>query len=315
MLPEPDGLCFVASAAAPEDETPPIDPLRLRRAWRRAAPAFSDPELAVEVGFLNHVAAELVARSAEIRHTPERILDLGCRTGETARLLRKRWPEARVVSLALAERPRSGGLAARIFGRRDAGMLVADPAALPLRSDGFDLVVSSMMLHWCPLPRAALREMRRVLAPGRPLLLSTVGADTLQELRGCLETLDQDRYGRIWPRVLALPTLHQFGDHLRAGGLAQPVVDRTLLRATFPDPLTLVRRLRRLGVGNHHRSRAPGLAGRAWPDRLARLYRQRHGPERGEIAVTVELFFGHAWKGGGAPAARGNGNGNGISTG
>ncbi len=277
-----------------------IDPLRVRRAWSAAAAGFSDPDLSLEAGFFNHIAASLVERSAEIRFTPERILDLGCRSGETARLLQKRWPGAQLVSLSLAEGLPARDRAARWrFWHRATPLMVADAAALPYKRNHFDLIVSNMVLHWLPDPVAALREMRRVLAPERPLLLATAGDGTLQELRASLEALDRQRFGRTWPRVPDFFSVHALGGMMQSSGFVQSVVDRESVKARFPDPVTLLRRLRQLGIGNHHRSRHAGLTGKNYPRQLARLYRQRHGPEQGEIDATVETLFGHAWKGGG----------------
>ena len=276
-----------------------LDPVRLRRAWSRAAQALVDPALMAEVGFLKHVAGRLVERCTEIRFVPTHILELGCRSGETARLLRLQWPKAKLVSLSFAEGLPSQRGVKWAFWQRSTSVLVAEAANLPFKRNHFDLVISNMALHWTENPQAVLREMRRVLAPERPLLLSTVGAGTFQELRDCLEVLDQQHFGRIWSRVPNFPSLHQLGESMQSSGFVQSVVDRESIQARFPDPITLLQRLRRLGIGNHHRPRHTGLTGKQFPRQLARLYRQRYGPEQGDIGATVALLFAHAWKGGG----------------
>jgi malonyl-CoA O-methyltransferase len=40
-----------------------------------------------------------------------------------------------------------------------------------------------MVLHWVTDPLAAIRELHRVLEPGALLLFSTLGPDSLKELR------------------------------------------------------------------------------------------------------------------------------------
>jgi len=59
-------------------------------------------------------------------------------------------------------------------------LLVGDGEQLPLRSDGFDAVVSIDALEWAPDPVALLRESARVCKPdGRVVAVHTrrAGAD------------------------------------------------------------------------------------------------------------------------------------------
>jgi ubiquinone/menaquinone biosynthesis C-methylase UbiE len=49
-----------------------------------------------------------------------------------------------------------------------------DALRLPLRDASFDVVVSTEAFHWFPDQLAALREFRRVLAPGGRLLVVLV---------------------------------------------------------------------------------------------------------------------------------------------
>ena len=46
-----------------------------------------------------------------------------------------------------------------------------------------DLAWSNMTLHWLSDPLPAFREFRRVLAPNGLLMFSTLGPDSLKELR------------------------------------------------------------------------------------------------------------------------------------
>jgi len=103
----------------------------------------------------------------------ERILDLGCGTGELTRRAAHRYPEARVLGLdftaemlRVAERrtrttDRSGRIA---YGRGTA-------MRLPVADATFDLVTNAFLARNLVDLEAAMREMRRVLRPGGSLLV------------------------------------------------------------------------------------------------------------------------------------------------
>lgn len=87
------------------------------------------------------VAEVLLARIGDI--APRSILDIGCGTGLLTELLRKRWPEAQITAVdaapAMLDVARAKLLSVRF--------LQGDAARLPL-AEKFDLVISSMVLHW-----------------------------------------------------------------------------------------------------------------------------------------------------------------------
>ena len=102
----------------------------------------------------------------------ERALDVGCGTGELARAVARQFPRARVVATdftrPMLERTRGragpGGPGARFaYGQ-------ANALALPFRPGAFDLVTNAFVARNLSDLGAALREMRRVLAPGGVLL-------------------------------------------------------------------------------------------------------------------------------------------------
>lgn len=91
----------------------------------------------------------------------DRALDLACGTGDIAFELAARG--ARVTGLDLT--PRMIELArGRAEGR--ATFLVGDMAALPFRSDSFDVITTGYGIRNVPDIESALTEIRRVLRPG-----------------------------------------------------------------------------------------------------------------------------------------------------
>jgi malonyl-CoA O-methyltransferase len=164
--------------------------------------------------------------------------------------------------------------------------VAGDAHRLPIASGSVDLVWSNLAFHWFDDVPAAIAEWYRVLRPGGLLTFSTLGVDSLAELRAA-------GLARA-----ALPDLHDIGDALVAAGFAEPVMDAERLTVTWTDPPRLLADLRALG-GDPRRTRPRGLATPAARDRaLAEAAgRLRGGDPSAPMAVGFELVYGHAWIG------------------
>jgi demethylmenaquinone methyltransferase / 2-methoxy-6-polyprenyl-1,4-benzoquinol methylase len=105
------------------------------------------------------------ARRAPVRDA----LDFGCGTGGLARLLRVRFPRARVVAVDF-----SGAMVRvarrRTRGRHGPGFAVADVLRLPFADGSFDVASSAFVARNLRDLPAAFRELRRVLRPDGLLL-------------------------------------------------------------------------------------------------------------------------------------------------
>ena len=240
-------------------------------------------------GLQREVAGRLAERLDLLRIRPLRVLDLGAGTGIGARLLQKRFPRARFVQLdcswAMLDTARRR--APRWFSRHS--FLCADAAALPLADRSFELVFSSLMLHWCGDLGRALREQSRVLRGEGLLLFSACGPDTLRELRQSWAAADDG------PHVNAFPAMQEIGDALIRAGLEEPVLDTERLILRFPDVKALARMLRQLGARNVALERRRGLAGKGRRRRMLDAYEGCRGPD-GLLPATFEIIYGHAWR-------------------
>ena len=134
-----------------------------------------------------------------------------------------------------------------------------------------------MALHWAAAPAAALRELERVLAPGGLLMFSTLGPDTLKELRAAAGAA----------RVHGFIDMHDIGDMLLAAGFADPVVDMEMIEVHYDRGRDLLSDLRSSGQTSARADRARGLAGRGFGARLRAALAPR---------ATYEVVYGHAWK-------------------
>ncbi len=143
------------------------------------------------------VSERLLERLDLTTVAPRRVLDVGCGTGRPTRHLLARYPGAELLGVDLAPNM------LKVAGRRAwyapwqkrARFVCADAAALPFADTSFDILYASLVLQWCEDLDATLLEWRRLLKPHGLLLFSTLGPDTLKELRTSCE-----RGGRLQPR-------------------------------------------------------------------------------------------------------------------
>jgi len=233
------------------------------------------------------VGERLLERLELMANVPARILDVGCGTGRPTRLLQKRYPKAEVMGADLA--PGMLKLAAKRrswFGRR-ASFICAEASQLPLADASCDLIYASLILQWCEDLDATLLEWRRLLKPHGLLLFSTLGPDTLKELRAAWSAVDG------YNHVNRFLDMHDVGDALIRAGFVEPVMDVEHIVLTYDDARGLMRDLKSIGAHNVTAGRRRGLMGR---DRLAAFadaYEKFR--DAGRLPATYEVVYGTAW--------------------
>jgi malonyl-CoA O-methyltransferase len=273
------------------DDYPRLEPRVLQRAFDRASAAY-DQHAVLHAA----VRTELLARLELLDFEPRVVVDLGTGTGHAARALRERWRAARVLALDFAP----GMLreaARRQSWRRRFDCIRADAARLPLANGSVDLVFSNLMLHWAVDLDAVLAELRRVLAPRGCVTFSTVGPDTLKELRAAWGEVDAR------PHVGRFLDLHDVGDALVRAGFADPVMDVDRYTLTYASLPALLAELKGVGSRNALAGRAPGLTSRSRRARLEAAY-ERFRTGDGRLPASCEIVYGQAWCPGATPPIR-----------
>ena len=278
-----------------------LDPQRTRRSFERAAATYDTAAV-----LQREVGQRMAERLALMKLQPATVLDVGCGTGESLGELSVRYPDAHVLGLdsayamlamarrrAAAARASGRSLLARWFGTgsRAAGepaLVCADACHLPVAAAAVDLVWSNLTLQWINDAALALGEFHRVLRRDGLLLFTTLGPDTLKELRAAFSGMDQATH------VSRFMDMHDLGDLLVQTGFADPVMDMETITLTYADALTMMRELKAIGAHNATLGRPRGLTGRArWQSVLAALEAFRRD---GRLPATFEVVYGHAWK-------------------
>ncbi len=124
----------------------------------------------------------------------ERLLDLGCGTGDLALEAVRRQPQARVVGADFT--PPMLAIARRRGARTGAAWVQADALHLPFPAGTFDALVSGFLLRNVSDLNAALAEQARVLKPSRGRI---VALDTTPPSPGPLRPLLDLHLKRVIP--------------------------------------------------------------------------------------------------------------------
>ncbi len=261
-----------------------FDRAAVRQHRERAAAGFPSHAF-----LFDEVAARLADRLDDVRRQFQAILDLGARGGVLARALAGRPPDTRSGDPLLVH----ADLAPRLV----AGLpraVVADAEALPF-SNGFDLVLSCLDLHWVNDLPGALLQVRRALRPDGLFLAAMLGGDTLVELREAWLAAEIEVEGGASPRVSPFADGRDAGALLQRAGFALPVVDTDRITVTYGDAIALMRDLRGMGEANAVGLRRRGATRRATLFRAAEIYGQRFAGPDGRVRATFEVITLTGW--------------------
>jgi malonyl-CoA O-methyltransferase len=262
-----------------------LDKAWLRRSFDRASRTYD------AAAVLQREVRDILLQRLELTAlSPRVVVDVGAGTGHAGRALKARYPSAYVIAvdssvgmLRAAGKQRSW---LRPFAR-----LCADAERLPLADGSVDLLISTCMLQWSD-PDAAFAEFRRVLAPRGLLSFTTLGPDTLRELRAAWNGAGRGR-AESELRVMQFIDMHDLGDALVRAGFAAPVLDVEHYTLMYPDVRGLAADLRAVGARNAISGRPKGLTG---PRHFAAM-QMAYEPFRidGRLPATHEVVFGQAW--------------------
>ncbi len=265
-----------------------VDGAQVRRRFARVAERYGDGDFLVR-----EIDGRMQARLDYVTLQPRRVLDLGCSRGGSFAGLTARYPQAELLGLDAVPAMLAAGRGNRPgwqrwlgLGKREPQRIAADAGHLPLAAKSIDLVWSNLLLHWLDDPLPALAEAHRVLDVGGLLMFSTLGPDSLRELRAAFA----DGYAHTQRFI----DMHDLGDMLVGCGFADPVMDMEVLTLTYDDLDAMFAELRAAGSSCAMKARRHGLTGpRAWAAGRAAYEAMRRD---GKLPATFEVVYGHAWK-------------------
>ena len=263
-----------------------IDKKAARAAFNRAASSYDAvAELQLEIG------NRLLERLDIIKMIPSTILDVGCGTGTVTQQLAQRYRRASIFALDYADQmltvTNSKKTWRQKYWQRNLQVVCGDAEKLPVKSQSIDFIFSNLTLQWCNNLDQTFVEFRRILKPGGLLMFSTLGPDTLKELRSSWQKIDSHQH------VHSFIDMHDIGDAVLRAGLTDPVMDMENFTITYSDVKQLMRELKQLGAHNASPQRSQHLTGKSHFKQLLSNYQQYR--QDGLYPASYEAVYGHAW--------------------
>ena len=265
-----------------------IDKSLIAQSFSQAADTYD------EFAFLqNEVASRTFERLGYMRINPKKVLDAGCGTGFCSRQLKQDYSKAKISAVDIAPGMiEKASKQQSLFKKID--YQVADIDNLPYEDNQFDLVFSNLTIQWVPDLNKTFAEFNRVLKPGGLLIFSTLGPDTLIELRESWQKVDDQVH------VNEFIDMHLVGDAVFNASFENTVMDRDLITLTYKTIKGLMKDLKGIGAHNLDSQRPRGMMGKDKFNQLKTAYEQFRWQD-GQLPATYEVVYGHAWKRDGEP--------------
>ena len=266
-------------------ETNKIDKLAMKARFNRAAVTYSQHDF---------LQKEVVLRTLQqldyLRITPGNIIELGSGTGTGSKALLKKFRKSYVFQLDIALSMLNYARAQTKIPNRwfqKKRMICGDIENLPIADRSFDLAFSSLALQWGMQPDLCFREIRRVMNSGGLFLFSTLGPDTLRELRQSFAAISDT------PHVNGFLDIHDVGNLLSSNGFSDPVLEADRITVEYDDLRSLMRDLKGIGASNVSQQRSRGLLGKQKLVKLEKEYELFRRKDK--LPATYEVIIGHAW--------------------
>ncbi|KAG5930468.1 hypothetical protein E4U42_001040 [Claviceps africana] len=316
----------VHSSAGPR--LPRYEVFNRRTKWLQKERAASKPELSREADYLkDEVAIRVAERLVYIKRHFPRVLDFGAQSCSLARALVRENPDpdlsvpespplsTRISELVAAES--SATLLHRdvdhSFNRqlRIVRQVLENEESLPFEPESFDLVLSSLSMHWINDLPGVLSQINTILKPDCPFIGAMLGGDTLFELRSSLQLAEQERRGGISQHVSPLADVRDVGGLLQRAGFKMLTVDVDDIVVDYPDTFALMKDLQAMGESNATWGREMGPIRRDVLMANEAIYKALHGNADGTIPATFRIIYMIGWKDGEnqpKPLPRGSGD-------
>ncbi|MFA6036516.1 MAG: malonyl-ACP O-methyltransferase BioC [Legionellales bacterium] len=267
-----------------------MNPLLLNKEKQKIAASFNKAAHTYEKNAVlqQEVNRRLLQNLTFIKMKPQIILDVGCSTGYACRLLQKQYRSAQIIGVDLAMNMLELAQAKKCWFSRQ-HFLCADAQALPLKDASVDVIFSNLTLQWCPDLLMTFHELFRVLKPGGALFFSSLGPDTLKELRASWQAVDQ------FSHVNTFKDMHDIGDLLLHARFVDPIIDREDLTLTYKHVKTLLKDLKYTGAHTVLGKQQKTLMSK---QKLAAMYEayESFRNSQGVLPATYEVIYGHAIK-------------------
>tara|TARA_R110000868_G_scaffold262401_1_gene520873 strand:+ start:33797 stop:34702 length:906 start_codon:yes stop_codon:yes gene_type:complete len=246
--------------------------------YKKAAPHYN-----AHAAITEEIAHRLADRLLDTKQKFESVLDLGAGTGILQKIITPQQNPKTFISADFSQTMlgQAQGLKVNLNAEEE----------LPFANQTFDLVISNLMLPWVNDVAKCLHMSGKVLKENGLLLASTLGSESFSEFRHAFEET-----GLGGSHIIPLPDIQSVGAVLQRRGFALPVIDRDIIKMSYPSFEAIFADIKALGARNLNPNKAKSLTSRSAWQKMENFYRENHTLEDGSLCLTLEVIYLHGWR-------------------
>lgn len=209
------------------------------------------------------------------------VLDLGTGTGQALEQLANKLEPASCVALDLSQRMLEVA-SSQFFHLKNIHYVCTDAESLPLCSNVFDLIFSSLTIQWCLTPSNLFDELYRAIQPGGYVVFSTLLEGSMPEISNAWHGLDDQKH------------IHEYMDAesllscVRVGGFDLISSETSCVSMIFESPESAIHSLKKVGASLVSSSCDQSISPTKWKAFLRQYEGQRN--ESG-IPLSYQVAF------------------------
>ncbi len=228
------------------------------------------------------VSRRLIERIKLLKCSPQNILDIGSGTGNLSEQLKLNFKKSNIFCLDISEKMLNKCKSKNF----DLSTICADTEFLPIKPFTFDLIISSFTFQWCKNLKKVFSDIKKLLTDKGVFIFSTVGPDTLIEVKNIFKEIDDDQH------VNEFLDMHIIGDLLLSLNFSDPVMDVEKLTIEYKSFERLLAALRGTGtnivISDEKKSKNKKII-----SKLKQIYKTKS--EKDLFPVTYEVIYAIAW--------------------
>ncbi|XP_031562215.1 arginine-hydroxylase NDUFAF5, mitochondrial-like isoform X2 [Actinia tenebrosa] len=169
-----------------------------------------------------------------------------------------------------------------------------DEEFLSFKESTFDLIVSSLSLHWVNNLPGTFQQVLYSLKPDGAFIGAIFAGDTLYQLRSALQVAEMERDGGFAAHISPFTQMRDIGNLLTRAGFNLTTVDADEITVGYPSMFDLLNDLKGMGENNASRKRK-NILNRDTLQAAAAIYKgwkpdktQQQPAKRGSAAVSLK---------------------------
>jgi SAM-dependent methyltransferase len=173
---------------------------------------------------------------------------------------------------------------------------IADEELIPFATNSFDIIISTLNLHWVNDLPGSLAQLHHTLKEDGMIIASMFGIETLRELKQAIMASSIENNQAVTPRISPFIDIRDASALLQRTNYKHPVADSELITVNYANAFDLIKELHYMGESNKLLKRHDHFITRGEIAKIAEKYHELFADDEGRINATFEIVTMTGWK-------------------